>query len=367
MALVLTEEQQMLKTSAKEFFNGNAPIASLRDLRDKKSEAGYDQLVWSEMANMGWTGLVFPEAYGGLDFGYAGLGQILIESGKTLTPSPLMSSVIVSGTMINAYGSEEQKKTLLAAIAAGEKIVTLAYEESNAHRPHTAEASVSNNQLSGTKKIVLDGHVADTFLVTARTEKGLGIYVIDAAASGVSVERHTMMDSRNAATVTFSDVPVLAMIGLPGDGEKIMDHVLDVARICLSAEMLGSMEEAFERTMNYLKERKQFGVSIGSFQGLQHRAAHMFCEIEMCKSLVLKSLQAIDAESDELATLASMTKAKVGEIAKLVSNEGIQMFGGIGMTDDEEIGFFLKRARVAQLTYGDYNYHIDRYAALKSF
>ena len=367
MALVLTEEQQMLKTSAKEYFNGNAPVSTLRRLRDEKSESGYDERVWSEMADMGWAGLVFPEAYGGLDFGYVGLGQILIESGKTLTSSPLLSSVVVCGTMLNEYGSEEQKTNLLTAVASGEKLITLAFEESNAHRPHDAKTSVNGNKLSGTKKFVLNGHMANIFFVTAKTEKGLGIYVIEADALGVVIDRHVMMDSQNAATVTFTDAPVTAMIGLPGDGEKIMDHVLDVARICLAAEMLGSMEEAFERTMNYLKERKQFGVSIGSFQGLQHRAAHMFCEIELCKSLVMKSLQEIDDKSDNLATYASMTKAKVGEIAKLVSNEGIQMFGGIGMTDDEEIGFFLKRARVAQLTYGDYNYHIDRYASLKSF
>jgi len=357
----------MLKTSAKEFFSGNAPISSLRKLRDDKSELGYDQRVWNEMAEMGWTGLVFPEAYGGLDFGYAGLGQILIESGKTLTPSPMMSSVIVSGTLVNAFGSEDQKQDLLNEIVSGEKIVTLAFEENQTHNPRNPETSVDSNQLTGTKKFVLDGHVADIFLVTAKSQKGLGIYIIDASAAGVSVQRHIMMDSRNAATVVFEAAPVMGMIGLPGEGENIIDHTLDVARICLSAEMLGSMEEAFSRTINYLKERKQFGVSIGSFQGLQHRAAHMFCEIEMCKSIVLNSLQAIDDESDELAMNASMTKAKVGEVAKLVSNEGIQMFGGIGMTDDEEIGFFLKRARVAQLTFGDFNYHIDRYARLRSF
>ena len=157
------------------------------------------------------------------------------------------------------------------------------------------------------------------------------------------------------------------MIGLPGDGEEILTQSLDKARILLSAEMLGSIEEAFDRTISYLKERRQFGAAIGSFQALQHRAAHMFCEIEMCKSLVIKSLQAIDAEDEYLASLASATKAKVSQIAQLVSNEAIQMFGGIGMTDDEEIGFFLKRARVSQQTFGDYNYHLDRYAILKKY
>lgn len=367
MALVLNEEQQMLKNSAKEFFNGNAPVSALRRLRDEKNELGYDKRVWEEMAQMGWSGLVFPEEYGGLQFGYTGLGQILYESGKTLTASPLLSTVVIAGSMINEFGSDVQKQKYISAICEGKTLFAVAFEEKNIHAPHHAAASVSENKISGTKKFVLDGHVADTFLVTATSEKGLGVYVIDAKGEGVTIDKHIMMDSRNASTVTFENASVVDMIGLPGDGASIMDMSLDIARICLSAEMLGSMEEAFERTLAYLKERKQFGVSIGSFQGLQHRAAHMYCEIELCKSLVIKSLQAIDKNSEDLATLSSMTKAKIGQIAQLVSNEAIQMFGGIGMTDDEEIGFFLKRARVAQQTFGDSNYHIDRFAKLKGY
>lgn len=367
MALVLNEEQQMLKNSAKEFFNGNAPVSALRRLRDEKNEDGYDKRVWQEMTAMGWTGLVFPEQYGGLNFGYTGLGQILIEGGKTLTASPLLSTVVLAGTMINEFGSDGQKEKHLTAICEGKSLFAVAYEEKNSHNPYGASTAVSDNKLSGTKKFVLDGHVADLFLVSASSEKGLGIYVIDAKGAGVNIEKHVMMDSRNASTVTFENAPVVDMIGLPGDGQAIMEKSLDIARVCLAAEMLGSMEEAFGRTIAYLKERKQFGVSIGSFQGLQHRAAHMYCEIELCKSLVIKSLQSIDADAENLAQMASMTKAKVGQIAQLVSNEAIQMFGGIGMTDDEEIGFFLKRARVAQQTFGDTNYHLNRFAKSRSF
>lgn len=367
MALVLNEEQQMLKSSAKEFFDGNAPVAALRRLRDEKTELGYDKRVWEEMIQMGWSGLVFPEQFGGLQFGYTGLGQILLESGKTLTSSPLLSTVVLAGSMINQFGSDEQKQKYISAICEGTSLFAVAFEEKNIHAPHTSLTSAKENKISGTKKFVLDGHVSDLLLVTASSDSGLGVYVLDAKGAGVNIEKHVMMDSRNAATITFDNAPVLDMIGLPGDGEAIMDHGLDIARICLSAEMLGSMEEAFARTMAYLKERKQFGVSIGSFQGLQHRAAHMYCEIELCKSLVIKSLQSIDNNEDNLAIMASMTKAKVSQIAQLVSNEAIQMFGGIGMTDDEEIGFFLKRARVAQQTFGDSNYHIDRFAKLKSY
>ncbi len=367
MALVLSEEQQMLKSSAKEFFNGNAPVSALRRLRDEKNADGYDKRVWEEMVQMGWSGLVFPEEYGGLQFGYTGLGQIMYESGKTLTASPLMSTVVLAGTVINEFGSSEQKQKYISDICEGKRLFAVAFEEKNIHSPHIANTKVVDNKLSGSKKFVLDGHIADVFLVTASSDSGLGVYVVDAKGAGVHVERHIMMDSRNASTVTFDNASVLDMIGLPGDGKTIIDRSLDIARICLSAEMLGSMEEAFSRTVAYLKERKQFGVSIGSFQSLQHRAAHMYCEIELCKSLVIKSLQAIDQNADNLAHLASMTKAKVGQITELVSNEAIQMYGGIGMTDDEEIGFFLKRARVSQQTLGDYNYHLDKYAVLNNY
>ena len=177
------------------------------------------------------------------------------------------------------------------------------------------------------------------------------------------------MDSRNAANITLKSVKVKDsdLIGAEGEGLAIIEKTMDIARIGLAAEMLGTMQEAFERTVAYLKERQQFGVPIGVFQGLQHRAAHMYCEIENCKSVVIAALQAVDAGSSKMPIMASLAKAKLGEVLQLVTNEAIQMFGGIGMTDDEEIGFFLKRARVVQQTLGDYNYHLDRYAKLNGY
>lgn len=371
MALVLSEEQQMIKSSAKEFFNGNSPVAALRRLRDEKSDKGYDPLVWSQMVDMGWAGLVFSEEHGGLDFGYTGLGQILVESGKTLTTSPLMSTVVLGGSMINEFGTAEQKSALLPKISSGELLIAVAFEEAKAHLPFICKtAAISNNghyEITGTKKFVLDGHISDTLLVSANTGDGISIFMVDPKSEGIKIERHTMMDSRNAATITFDKVKANEHIGAIDNGKEVLEKSLDIARLCLSAEMLGSIEEAFDRTIAYLKERRQFGVAIGSFQGLQHRAAHAYCEIELCKSVVIKALQELDAGSDDLAMYASLVKSKVGEVAKLISNEAIQMFGGIGMTDDEEIGFFLKRARVAQRTFGDYNYHLDRYAKLKGF
>jgi len=375
MALVLTEEQSMLKSSAGEFLKSSAPVAALRKLRDEKSENGYDPSLWNQMAEMGWAALTIPESYGGMDFGYTGLGQILEETGKTLTASPLVSTVLLSATLINEGGTDSQKAQWLPAIADGKVIIGLASEENSTHRPNKIDARYISKEdsfvISGKKVGVLDGHVANLLIVSARKDgnTGVSLFLVDAQSEGVSIERTILMDSRNAATVTLDNVKVgrASLIGQEGEGSALLEKTMDIARIGLAAEMLGTMQEAFDRTVTYLKERHQFGVPIGSFQGLQHRAAIMYMEIENCRSLVLAALQAIDGNAPNLAELASLAKAKLGDTIKLVTNEAIQMFGGIGMTDDEEIGFFLKRARVAQQTLGDYNYHLDRYAKIKGY
>lgn len=375
MALVINEEEQMLKTSAKEFLNEKAPISALRKLRDDNDPKGYDPTLWASMAEMGWASLTIPEKYGGLGFGYTGLGQVLEESGRTLTASPLISTVLFGATLINLAGNEKQKSEILPAIADGNLLLSVAFEESNAHKPFEAKTrfrkTTAGYSINGTKKFVLDGNVANKFIVSARknNKSGLTLFLVDSKAKGIKIERTVMMDSRNAVTVTFKSVKVTKadILGAEDKGEKALGKALDIARIGLAAEMLGSMQEAYDRTIAYLKERQQFGVPIGVFQGLQHRAADMYCEIELCKSLVIKSLQAVDSDSKGLSIYASMCKAKISEVLKRVTNEGIQMFGGIGMTDEEEIGFFLKRARVAQRTFGDSNYHLDRYAALCGF
>lgn len=371
MPLVINEEQQMLKTSAKEFLKENSPISKLRFLRDTKDKSGYDKALWKEMANMGWTALNIPVAYGGLDFGYTGLGQVLEETGRTLTASPLVSTVLLSATAINLGGNVLQKEALLSDIAAGTLIVAFALEEGRHHDSNsistTAAISDDGYLLSGKKIAVMDGHIADKLIVVANTDVGVELFIIDANAKGVSIERVITMDSRNYATIQLDNVAVgeNAKLGNYKSGAALLEKTLDIGRIGLAAEMLGGIQEAFERTIAYLKERVQFGKRIGSFQGLQHRAAHMYCEIELCKSIVIKALKAIDEDSDELPTLASLAKAKLGQTYQLVSNEGIQMHGGIGMTDEEEIGFFIKRARVVQRLLGDANFHLDRLGRMK--
>ena len=379
MSLVLNEEQLMLKSSAKEFCKSRTPVEALRRLRDERDENGFDKAVWNDMVEMGWTSLIIPENHGGLDFGYVGLGQVLEETGRTLTASPLVSSALLGTTTVLLAANESQKERLLPGLAAGQTTISLAIDEKNNHQPFQINTTaIKTNQgyhLNGKKVFVLDGHTANQLIVVARTElatlnkDGLSLFLVDPTSQGVQIEKSLLMDSRMAATVTLKNVVVSedALIGVENEAGEIIEKILDIGRIGLSAEMVGSMQEAFERTVNYLKERHQFGVPIGSFQALQHRAAQMFGEIELCKSIVLKSLQAIDEGETNLALWASMTKAKVSETIQLVTNEAVQMFGGIGMTDDEEIGFFLKRARVAQQTLGDANFHMDRYAKLKGY
>ena len=382
MALVLSEDQQLLKDSAKSFCEQNAPISVLRRLRDSKDEQGYDQAVWSQMIELGWAGMAIPEAYGGYDFGYGGLGIVLEETGKTLVSSPLISTVLVGATAIAQLGSEKQKQNFLPKIIAGELLTALALDEHTSHNPikiaTTAVKVEGGYSLNGSKTFVLDGHIANMLIVVARTssetsnEQGISLFLVDANAEGLSVARTIMVDSRNSSNIQFNNVVVAeeAVLGKMDQGFSGLDRVLDIARIGIAAEMLGSMQAVFESILAFLKQREQFGVLIGSFQGLQHRAAEMYSEIELCKSAVRAALSGLDdpeTTQAEVAELASMAKAKLSEVFFLVSNEGIQMHGGIGMTDEFDVGFFIKRARVAQQFLGDASFHRDRYASLNGF
>ncbi|MGE3461736.1 MAG: acyl-CoA dehydrogenase family protein [Pseudomonadales bacterium] len=377
--MILNEEQNMLKDSAKDFCANSAPIEQLRKLRDSNSPDGFDRATWKAMVELGWAGIPFPEEHGGLAFGYKGLGVVTEETGRTLAASPLFATVWVGGTAINLGGSDAQKAELLPKIAGGELLLALALEESHRHNPYgiatTAKESGGAWQVSGEKTFVLDGHVADKLIVVARTagkagdRNGLTLLLVDAKAKGVEITRTMMVDSRNAANVKLASVKAEGVIGEVGKGADVLDPMLDIARIGIAAEMLGSTQECFERTVAYLKEREQFGVPIGSFQALKHRAADMFCEIELSKSCVLEALTALDEGRDaaEIAKLASLAKTKVGETFHTVSREGIQMHGGIGMTDEFDIGFFIKRAAITEQTFGDVNFHRNRYGELEGY
>mgnify|MGYP005814701863 CR=1 FL=1 len=379
MALVLNEEQIMLKDSAAGFLAEKASVAQLRALRDSNDERGFSDDVWREMAQMGWAGIAIPEEFGGIGYGYTGLVLLLEQAGRNLTASPLESTVLVSATVIAQLGSPQQQEQQLPAIAAGEQLVSLALQEGVHHAPLSCATSATKQGddylLNGKKVLVLDASAADTFIVLARTagepgdEQGLSAFLVDAGTAGLTVQRRSLVDSRSTGALVLVAVRVPAgnLLGEPGAAWAGLNRALDIANIGLASELLGISTEAFERTVAYLKERKQFGRVIGSFQGLQHRAAELFAELELARSIVLQALQAIDSGEQDLSLLASAAKAKLCEVAQRVTNEAIQMHGGIGMTDEHEIGFFIKRARVVQHTFGDYNYHLDRFAVLNGF
>ena len=379
MKLVLNEEQQMLSDSAKDFAANRTPVNHFRSLRDNNDPLNWDKDVWKEMVDLGWAGILIPQEFGGSDFGLAGISVIMQEVGKTLTPSPLFATAVMGASAINTFGTQEQKAEYLPKIAAGNITTAIAIDEESHHAPFNsmAQAELVGDEwvLNGKKKFVVDGASADILIILARTsgikgdKAGLTLFIVDASHNGVEIIKTDMADCRNYANIVLDNVTISkdALLGDQESGGEAIDKILDEGRIALSAEMLGNSEAAFEMTLNYLKERKQFGVLIGTFQALQHRAAEMFCEIELTKSAVMAAMQGADENNNDLQRMASLAKSIAGETLYLVSNESVQMHGGIGVTDEYDIGFYMKRARVAEVIFGGANFHQERYANLSNF
>ena len=371
MPLILSDEARMVRETALDFFRERSPITALRKLRDDNDPVGFSRDLWRQMAELGWTGFLISEDDGGSAFGMTGLAQVMEASGRTLAASPLLSTALLGASLLSLGGSDDQKSEYLPALLAGEQIFALALEEGARHAPDriatAAQRDGSGYRLNGQKTFVLDGHIADTLIVAARTEAGITLFLVPGDAAIRT--RLTMVDSRNAANIRFDNVTLgpETILGRIGGGADLLELALDRARAGLAAEMLGSAQEAFDRTVQYLKERKQFGVVIGSFQVLKHRAAQMFCEVEITRSAVIAAASALDGNANDAAALVSLAKSKANETLFLCGNEGIQMHGGIGMTDEHEIGFFTKRARVAQACFGDSRYCRDRYAMLMGY
>jgi len=372
MPLILTEEQKMLKEAASEFLLTNSPIESFRELRDNNYQS-YDPKVWEGFVEMGWTALTIPENYGGLDFGYTGLGQILEETGKTLTKSPLISSILLSATAIRLSDNETLKAKWLPELMSGKTLMSLALDEKSFFDPNSVESSASLSGdsfiINGKKRMVIDACDSDYLIVVASLNESISLFLVNSKSKGIDIKNDVFMDAGSYSSISFNNVKVPAknQLDIEIEGKAILKSILDIGAIGLSCEMLGSVQAAFNQTMDYIKEREQFGTKIGSYQGLQHRAAHLFCEIELCKSITLKALKSIDDENENLSQYAHLAKAKLGEALKLTSNEAIQMHGGIGVTDDVNIGFYLKRARVVQHLLGDTNYHLECIAKQKGY
>jgi acyl-CoA dehydrogenase len=379
MPLVLTDEQTLLRDSARGYLAEHAPVAALRRLRDSRDPDGVSRELWKGFAEMGFTGVLVPEAHGGLGLGHVEAGVVMEEIGRNLTASPFLSTAVVAVSALTRGGGAAQQAAWLPRIASGEAIATLAVDEGAKHDPAKtalkAERAGNGFRLNGRKAFVLDGHVADLLIVAARSAgkpgetDGLTLFLVDPKAKGLAIERTVMVDAHNAARLELRDVEVDAdaVLGEVDGAWGLLEGVLNAGRAAVAAEITGVGDEAMGRTLAYLKERRQFGKLIGEFQALQHRAAHLFTEIEIAKAVVLKSLQTLDERFDGAGPIVSIAKAKAGAAANLAVQEGVQMHGGVGMTDEFDIGLFMKRARVAQELFGDANFHADRIAKLNGY
>lgn len=379
MPLILNQEQSMLRDSARGLIGDKAPVSHLRQLRDSKDATGFSRDLWRSFAEMGFSGLLVPDEFGGSGLGCVEAGVVMEEIGRTLMPSPFLCTAVLAASALSRAGSAAQKSEHLPKIADGSLLAALAIDESAKHRPlqtkMQAVRSGNGFKLNGAKAFVVDGHTADLLIVAARTagaageRGGLTLFLVDPKSKGLKTERTAMVDSHNAARIVFDNVEVNAdsVLGEIDNGGALLEGILNIGRGAVASEMVGVAEEVFGRTVGYLKERKQFGKLIGEFQALQHRAAHLYVEIEITRAAVLKALQTLDADFDNAGAAVAVAKARAGSTSTLAVQEGVQMHGGMGMTDQFDIGFFMKRARVCQELFGDSNFHAGQLARLKNY
>ena len=364
---VLSEEQTMLRDMAREWTMNESPVGAFRKVRDASGDCGYDAAAYKSMADMGWAGVIIPEEFGGSDFGWLSLGLVVEETGKTLTASPLAATSIAASALVSG-GNDAVKAEWLPKLASGDAVGALAIDEGPRHDPAaiatTATQGANGWTLNGNKAFVHEAHGASLFVVAAKTDDGIALFAVPADAPGVMLATRKLTDARSHANVSLSNVAVSADAKL-GD-EKHCQLVLDRARVIASAEMLGMAEHSFHVTLDYLKQRTQFGEIIARFQALQHRMADLFTKIELMRSAVEGALVALDLGSD-VPALASVAKATANDVLHLVSREVIQLHGGIGMTDEYDIGFYIKRARVLENAWGSSSFHRDRFAQLGGY
>jgi acyl-CoA dehydrogenase len=376
MRLALSQDQLMLAKTAAAFAANRSPLSRAHKLRhDSSSSLDYSPVVWKEMAALGWTGIPFGEKEGGAGLGLAEVVIVTEALGRCLAPEPFVPSVILAGQALALAGSESQRSRWLPRIISADGVLALAYQEAGARYDTCSVATAARKtqdgyRLSGAKIQIAGGFGAEAFIVTARTsgsrsdDHGITMFLVPAGTPGIEIVRQHRVDSRNAAMLKLTDaqVPDTAIVGQLDGGREVLEDVIDRATVALCGEMLGAMAEALDRTLAYLKERVQFGVVIGTFQALKHRVARLFIEVELARSAVLAAARAIDEGSEHRAALTSNAKARCSDAYRLIANEAIQLHGGIGTTDEHEIGMFIKHAAVAAVTFGDARYHRERFA-----
>jgi alkylation response protein AidB-like acyl-CoA dehydrogenase len=379
MPLYHTEDQAMLAETVTGFIGDEGAIKTqLRRLRDAADPAGYDPALWRQFAELGLTGICIPEADGGLGLGHVEAGIVLREIGRNLTPSPFLSTAVIGATALGA-ASDDVKGRYLPGIIAGETVLALALDEGAKHRPERialkAERAGNGFRLTGRKDFVVHGATADALIVAARTSgadsdaDGITLFAVPRDAAGIGHNAVRLVDSAMASHVTFEGVEVDggAVIGDVDGGRALLEKVLAAGRIGTAAELTGVGSGAFALTTDYLKTRKQFGKLIGEFQALQHRAAHLYSELEIADAAVIKAQQLLDAGSAKADVMVSVAKAKAGLAANLAVREGVQMHGGVGMTDEFDVGLYMKRDRALAEFLGDAAYHADRVATLSGY
>jgi alkylation response protein AidB-like acyl-CoA dehydrogenase len=379
MPLYHTEDQAMLADTARGFMADEGNVAKqLRHYRDIDCKDGFGHALWKQFAELGFTGMLVAEGDGGLGMGHVEAGIVLEEIGRNLTPSPFLTSSVMAATALGA-GSAELKGRYLPGLLSGDAVYAVAIDEGPKHRPERiatrAERSGNGFKLSGTKSFVVQGGSADMLVVAARTagsdddDAGITLFAVPRDAAGMSLDVVRLVDSAQAAHVRLDGVQLDAdaVIGELDGGREVLTQVLNAGRIGAAAESVGVGMGSFEMTTTYLKQRKQFGRLIGEFQALQHRAAHLYSELEIARAATIKAQQLLDGGSEKADLMVSVAKAKAGKAASLAVKEGVQMHGGIGMTDEYDIGLYMKRDRALAEFMGDAFYHADRVARMSGY
>lgn len=378
MPLYLNEDQQMLQDSASDFMKGEGDVAHFREFRDKNCKDGFSHDLWKKFAEMGFTGILISEEEGGLGLGHVEAGVVLEQIGRNLTPSPFLTTAVAGVEALNA-GGQAMREKYFPGILSGDSVLAVAVDESAKHRPDQISMAATREgngfKLDGKKQFVVQGGSADTLIVAARTsgsagdDKGLTLFAVDTNASGLSRDSVRLVDSAVAAHVEFDGVIVDAdaVIGEVDEGDAVLKRMLNAGRAGSAAETIGVGAGSMDITVDYIKGRKQFDKIIGTFQALQHRMSHLYSEMEVARATVLKAQQLLDDGSDRAELMISVAKAKSGKAAALSVKEGVQMHGGVGMTDEYDIGLYMKRDRALAEFMGDANYHTNLVAEMHGY